>query len=145
MLGELGRHPAYEVATLDLLGFEGVAEHADDGVHVDMLAAGEEIGGHVTELGPGVEREMALGDHCDGRNPMRRELMHEHVDERDLARGGRGAQRPFGDLDRVEVLGAPELADRVPTDPSCVQLSPPPQDAKAPRYKRLGDLGAPGR
>ena len=36
-LGELGRHAALEEATVDLFGLERVAEHADDGVHVDVL------------------------------------------------------------------------------------------------------------
>ena len=50
-----------------------------------------------------VDREMALGDHRDPRDTVGREPVHEDVDERDLARQRRGAQRVLGALDRVEV------------------------------------------
>ena len=100
---------------------EGVAQHADDGFHVDVLAAREQVGSHVAELRPGVDREVALGDDRDPRDTVGREPVHEDVDERHLARHRRGAQRVFGALDGVEVRCAPELTNGVPSDPGCVQ------------------------
>ena len=125
--GELGRDAPLEEADVDLVGLEGVAQHADDGFHVDVLAAGEQVGGDIAVLRPGVDREVALRDHRDARDTVRREPVHEDVDERDLARHRRGAQRVLGALDGVEVRRAPELTNGVPTNSACVQKSPPPE------------------
>ena len=90
----VGRDATRQVPAVDPLGLERVAQHADDRLEVGVVAAGEEVGGDVAVLGPGVDREMALGDHRDARHAVRRELVHEDVDERDVAGGGRIAQAP---------------------------------------------------
>ena len=63
----VGRNAARQVAAIDPLGLERVAEHADDRLEVGVVAAGEEVGGEVAVLGPGVDREVALGDDRDRR------------------------------------------------------------------------------
>ncbi len=123
--GVFGRHTPREVPDVDAFGFERLPQHADDRLHVDVRAAGEEVGGHVAVLRPGVEREVALGDDRDTGDAVGRELVHEDVDERDPARGGRRPQRFLRPLHGVEVRSTPELANCVATDPSCVQPSPP--------------------
>ena len=113
---QLGRHTAREVASVDALGLERVAEHTDDRFHVDVRAAREEVGGQVVVLGPRVEREVALGDHRDPGDAMRRELVDEHVDEGDVPRLGGLSERPLSHLHGVEMGGAPEFADCMPAE-----------------------------
>ena len=109
-----------------------------------LLAAGEEVGREVAVLGPRVEREVALGDDRDAGDAVRRELVHEHVDEGDVAGRGRGPQRVLGPLDGVEVRRTPELADRVPTDPESRPPSPPPYAARCVKLQADGARRAPG-
>ena len=114
---ELRWHTSRQIPTVDPLGCERLAQHVDDRLDIGSVATGEEVGGEIAVLGPGVKGEMTLRDHRDARHALGGELVHEHLDERDPA-GIRGvSKRPLGDLDRVEVRRSPELADRVPSYP----------------------------
>src|SRR5262249_19132213 len=76
----------------------------------------------IAVLGPRVQRKMTLGDHRDPRYAVRRELVHEHLDECHAACVRGVSQSAFSDLDGVQVRSTPELADRVAADSRLVHI-----------------------
>ncbi len=75
-------------------GREGLEERGDSGVGQGG-AAGENVGGGVAVLGPGVNREVALSDQHHHRRALRAELVLHTAEHGALRRPGRMQQRGF--------------------------------------------------
>ena len=136
---ELGRHAAGDVAGVDVIGFEGFAQHADDRVDVGAVAAREEVGGEVAVLGPRVQGQVALGDHRDPRHAVRRELVDEDFDEGHATRvrGVRSARSATSTEFRFEAPQNSQIAWRPTPDWSTFTSVEDPRALGAPKSGTL--------
>ena len=99
------------------LGTERTAQVLEREVRVDRVAAGEQIDRREAVLGPGVDREVGLGDDDHARDTVRRERVN-HLVER-----GCPGEHDRGDQGRLDARGVIEelaiapvvLAEQVPT------------------------------
>lgn len=111
----------------DALRLIRLLQHVENGIDVDVVTAGEVVERRIPELGPGVDREMALRDHGHRRDTLRGELVDHQLHEGGLARSDGLAKGRFRQFRRVQVRRTPELANRVLTKSylgDLCQLSP---------------------
>ncbi len=74
-------------------------------LRVGPLAAGENIGGGVTELRPGMDGDVRLGDQPQGGNTLGVKMVRHFVQEGRTALVDRAAQRVFDEALVVEQFG----------------------------------------
>ena len=94
--------PAQVLADRDALRLERLAQHRDAGIRLGV-AAHEDVERRVARLRPGVDRDVALGQHRDAGDPaVRLEVMQVDVQQRRARGGDAAAQRLVDQVDVVE-------------------------------------------
>src|SRR5262245_1095870 len=104
---------AQELADRDALGGERLAQHRDAGVGIGG-AAHEDVDGGVVRLRPGMDRDVALGEHGHaGDTAVRLEVVQVHVQQRGAGGGDAAAQRVLDVIDVVQPIGLVEVDDEM--------------------------------
>src|SRR6476661_1799113 len=107
---------------------------------LEHVAAGEHVDRGVAVLGPGVDRQMRLGDDDDSADAKRVELVKDDVDDGGLGSLGRFHHGRLHGVQTVQGLcvAVEQLEQQV--TPQCLHFSPPPDSARLFYY--LPDFSA---
>src|SRR3954453_19293 len=108
----LRRSPAQNFVDVDPLRLESLPQHRDAGVG-RSLTAHEHIEGSIARVRPSVDRDMALGQHCNPGYTIRLEMVDVNMQERRLRGVHAAAQCCFDQIDVVETLGSMQIDDEV--------------------------------
>ena len=123
--GAFRNMPRWSSTTDARAGAELLDEVVGGHLRLERLAAGEDVHGGVPVLGPGVDREVGLGDDDHAADPERVELVKDDVDDGRLSPLGGLDHRALHGLKAVDGLrvAVEQLEQQV--TPQSLHLSPP--------------------
>ena len=104
--------PTQDFIDVDALCLKRFPQHRNTIVRLGG-AAHEYVERGVTRLRPGVDGDVALGQHRDAGNPIRLEMVHMDVQERRACRINAAAQRRLDEIDIVEALRPIQIDNEV--------------------------------